>query len=65
MHLTIPYIINTDAESLGEETGFVFFVAGLITAVIGFFLFPKTKPRPSGFSCSRNMLTVSLTGYQV
>lgn len=43
MQFTVPYMINTDAGNLGGKTGFIFFGTGIITAVIGFFLFPETK----------------------
>jgi len=43
MQFTIPYMINPDAGNLGGKTGFIFLGTGLITAVVGFFLFPETK----------------------
>ncbi|SPO05070.1 related to MFS alpha-glucoside transporter [Cephalotrichum gorgonifer] len=43
MQFTVPYMINTDAGNLGGKTGFIFFGTGILTAVIGFFLFPETK----------------------
>ncbi|KAK3064845.1 hypothetical protein LTS18_003414 [Coniosporium uncinatum] len=35
-------MINPDAGNFGGKTGFIFTGTGLITAVIGFFLFPET-----------------------
>lgn len=43
MQFTIPYMINRDAGNLGGKTGFIFLATGMITAVVGFFLFPETK----------------------
>ena len=43
MQFTIPYMINIDAGNLGGKTGFIFFATGLVTAVVGYFLFPETK----------------------
>lgn len=43
MQFTIPYMINKDAGNLGGKAGFIFLGTGLITAVVGFFLFPETK----------------------
>ncbi|OJD11867.1 hypothetical protein AJ78_07454 [Emergomyces pasteurianus Ep9510] len=43
MQFTIPYMINRDAGNLGGKTGFIFLGTGLVTAIVGFFLFPETK----------------------